>query len=110
MFVCQSMVEERHMCCESRARDQITVAIEATAHGVEECIGEVACVIGLVSRVLYTIVLRYDLAQVIGGRLQGCLQLLKRISLLHESHVAAHRNGVLHDIADEVPCAWCSVV
>ena len=103
VFVCQSTVEERHMRCESGTSDLIVVAIEATAHGIEERVGKVARVVGLIGCMLYTIVLRHDLAKVGGGGLQGCLQLLKRIRLLHESHVAAHGNCILHDIADEVP-------
>ena len=103
MFVCQSMVEERHMRCESRTRNLIAVAIETSTHRVEERIGKVTRIIGLIGCMLNTIVLRHNLAKVSGGGLQGCLQLLNSVSLLHECHVATHRNSILHHIADEVP-------
>ena len=110
VFVCQSTVEERHMRRESRTRNLITVAIETPTHSVEERVGKVTRIIGLIGCVLNTIVLRHNLAKVSGGGLQGCLQLLKRIGLLHESYVATYRYSILHHIADEVPSAWCSVV
>ena len=103
VFVCQRAIEEGYMRCESGTSDLIIVAIEAPAHGIEERVGKVTCVVGLIRRGLYTIVLRYNLAKIAGGGLQGCLQLLKRIGLLHERHAAANGNSVLHDVADEVP-------
>ena len=103
MFIRQRAVEERHMRCKSRTRDLITVAIETTTHSIEERVRKVTSIVGLIGSGLYAIVLRYDLAQVIGGCLQGYLQLLKRIGLLHESYVATYRYNILHHIADEVP-------
>ena len=71
VFVRQSTVEGANMLRKSRTRDLIIVAIEATAHGVEERVGKVACIIGLIRRGLYAIVLRHNLAKVGGGGLQG---------------------------------------
>ena len=59
------------MCCESGTRDLIIVAIEATAHGIEKRVGKMACIVGLIRRELYTIVLRHNLAKVGGSGLQG---------------------------------------
>ena len=71
VFVCQSTVEGANVLSKSRTSDLIVVAIEATAHGVEERVGKVACIVGLIRRGLYTIVLRHYLAKVGGSGLQG---------------------------------------
>ena len=71
VFVCQRAIEEGDMRCESGTRDLIIVAIEAPAHGVEERVGKMACIVGLIRRGLYTIVLRHYLAKVGGSGLQG---------------------------------------
>ena len=71
VFVCQRAIEEGDMRCESGTSDLIVVAIEATAHGIEERVGKVACIVGLIRRGLYTIVLRHYLAKVGGSGLQG---------------------------------------
>ena len=69
VFVCQRAIEEGDMRCESGTRDMIIVAIEATAHGIEERVGKMACIVGLIRRGLYAIVLRHYLAKVGGSGL-----------------------------------------
>ena len=64
VFVCQSMVEGVTVLCKSGTRDLIIVAIEATTHGIEERVGKMACIVGLIRRGLYAIVLRHYLAKV----------------------------------------------
>ncbi len=97
------MVEDLDMVRKGTAANLIIVAIEAAAHGIEQCVGEVARVIPLVCRMLLAVVLRHDGTERVGGLSDGLLDLSGGIRLGQESEAAAYIGGVLHDIADIVP-------
>ena len=71
VLLVQRMVEHLYMMRKIGSVDSIIVGIISSAHGVEEHVGKVACVLRLIASGLQAVVVRDDTAQVGGGSLQG---------------------------------------
>ena len=71
VLLIQRMVEHLYMMRKIGSVDSIIIGIISTAHGVEEHVGKVACVLRLIASGLQAVVVRHDAAQVGGGSLQG---------------------------------------
>ena len=71
VLLIQRMVEHLYMMRKIGSVDSIIVGIISAAHGVEEHVGKVACVLRLIASGLQAVVVRHNAAQVGGGSLQG---------------------------------------
>ena len=71
VLLVQRMVEHLYMMRKVGSVDSIIVGIISAAHGVEEHVGKVACVLRRIASGLQAVVVRHNAAQVGGGSLQG---------------------------------------
>ena len=103
VLLCEGAVERGDMLGKSGTVYRIVVTIKASAHGVEERVGEMACHACLIGCVLDAVVLPDDSAKGGCGLGDGGLHLCGSVRLLHKTQTATYLRGILHHIADVVP-------
>ena len=103
ILLVESGIEGANMVGEVGSVDDIIVRIIAAAHGVEQHIGEMACILGFVAGGLYAVVVGNDSADVCRRGTQGVKNELFVVGrgylLKHGVNVA----GILLNIHDEEP-------
>ena len=82
----QCSIENANMRSEGCCLDGIIIEIESTSHGIKEGVSEVSCVIMFVSRVLRSIIMRYNLLQRAGGLGDSILNSLDGLWGLREGY------------------------
>ena len=77
--------------------------VVSAAHGVEEHVGKVAGIVGLVARMLDAVVLRHNAAERL-CRLHHCLlDPCNSVRLLNKMHQRMHRHRILTHVQHVIP-------
>ena len=91
------------MFSKSGTRDLVVVAVETSAHGIEQGVGKMTRVISLVGSRLHTIILLNYLAKIICCLLQCLGEYSNSVWTLSESHTLSDSYCILLHIGYEVP-------